>query len=826
MRFSVDRAALARMSVLFCVLAGCVLYWSAQAAAAGAPTVEGESFADVGSGSAALSAQVDPQGSPTVYYFEYGTSEAYGSKTSEVSIGAQESALSTPAQLNGLVPQTEYHFRVVAVSAAGVTHGADVMFKTLVLGILGLPDGRVFERVTPPNDENADVYTPAAYKFQLPLSEGNFTEKPFQAAADGDAVAYAGQPSTGGIGTGGPGWGNEYLATRSGGGGWSQVNIQPGGYFHATYQAFSSDLAVGFLSATSENGLEDGLPPLAPEAPGKYKVLYAHSNPNGAYQPFFTKSATLHRSSEEFGVYDAGESGLGAEDPPVYAGSSANREELLFEANDALAAPAVEGASEEENDLYVSDDGRLSVVNVLPDGSSDTNATFGAPPFQGRGKELPDFSHVISADGSRVFWTDLATGDLYVRESPTASGARTVLLSEGGRYWTATADGSQVFFTKGNLYAYDFEAEGGKTVDLTPGVEVIGVIGASENGEYVYYVDSSDELEVWHDGGSKYIATLSSQDGEGAGPFTTQNSQIGDWQPGLGHRTAAVAPDGHGVVFMSNQKLKAVGYPNGYANEGLYEIYVYEAESGQLFCASCVSSGEPPQANPTITASEESGRGSAAILPISFSDTYLPRWISEGGERVFFDSAEPLVPQDTDGKLDVYEWERDGAGSCREADGCVYLLSAGTGGSASWLLDASVSGDDVFIISRTELVPGDPYDSFDVYDARAGGVQPLAPPACTGTGCQGVPPAPPIFATPASVTFAGVGNFPAPSTSAAAPKGKPKAKVVSRARKLADALKTCRSERKPRRRACEAQARRRYAVKAKAKKSTTRPSGR
>ena len=44
--------------------------------------------------------------------------------------------------------------------------------------------------------------------------------------------------------------------------------------------------------------------------------------------------------------------------------------------------------------------------------------------------------------------------------------------------------------------------------------------------------------------------------------------------------------------------------------------------------------------------------------------------------------------------------------------------------------------------------------------------------ACTGTGCQGVPPAPPIFATPSSVTFNGVGNFEPSQKTTVKPKAK------------------------------------------------------
>ena len=151
----------------------------------------------------------------------------------------------------------------------------------------------------------------------------------------------------------------------------------------------------------------------------------------------------------------------------------------------------------------MSTDGRLSLVNVLPDDTPEPNATFGAV-HQGDQRQV-EFSHVISADGSRIFWTDLNTRDLYVRENATApqspivggrcvvaSDACTVLVAEGGLFWTASADGSKVFFTKGELYEY--EVESGQTVDLTPGVEVKGVIGASEDGEYVYYVGGNRNL--------------------------------------------------------------------------------------------------------------------------------------------------------------------------------------------------------------------------------------------------------------------------------------------------------------------------------------------
>jgi hypothetical protein len=150
---------------------------------------------------------------------------------------------------------------------------------------------------------------------------------------------------------------------------------------------------------------------------------------------------------------------------------------------------------------------------------------------------------------------------------------------------------------------------------------------------------------------------------------------------------------------------------------------------------------------------------------------------------VFFDSAEALVPQATNGLIDVYEWERDGAGSCQRAGGCVYLLSSGTSTDNSYFTDASENGDDVFFVSRAKLAPQDEGETLEMYDARVGASQRLVSPQCTGMGCQGVPEAPPIFATPSSVTFDGVGNFAAAQTSKAKAKRTKKPKVRKKPKK-------------------------------------------
>jgi DNA-binding beta-propeller fold protein YncE len=729
------------------------------------PVISDLSVSNVGVSSATINAQVNPLGVHTEYHFEYGTSTAYGASTPQTSIGAgTENVLASAhvegPHMEGLEADTEYHYRVIATSDNGAekstAESPDETFHTPPPTTSALPDGRVYEMVTPPFNQNANVYRPNDAVGE-PV-EGLPTELPFQAALNGDTVAYAGDPTSGGNGSVGKGLGNEYLARRSVGGGWIQNDIQPQGYKTPVYQAFSPELATGVLSACDLPG--PGLPALAEGAAtqGGYQDLYATALPptKGDYHPLFSTIPAGH-TREDFGAFNVISYGeectTGEVYAPAYAGASADLSHLLFEANGALTREATGGGH--ENNLYDSVDGQPHLVNVLPEGPNGEpgapapNATFGAPPTILRPMQIPDFSHVISADGSRIFWSSLNSEgqpeDLYVREDD----ARTVRISEGGRFWTASADASKVFYTNGALFEYDLNSA--HSSNLTPGVNVLGVIGASEDGEYVYYVDAGNRLWLYHDGESTQIAALEGEDNFFDPPGFA--IKAGDWLPGLGNRTAEVTPDGKAVVFMSKANITTINFPAGYDSSGLGEVYVYEAQGGELFCASCDPGGEPPGPTPTP------GGNAAAFLPISHSNTYVPRWVSGDGGQVFFDSEVPLLPGDTNGVQDVYEWERDGVGSCRETRGCVFLLSGGKSASASWLLDASGNGNDVFIVTRAQLSAQDQNDNFDVYDARVRGVEPPSEQGCSGAGCQGVPPAPPNFATPASVTYNGVGNM-------------------------------------------------------------------
>ncbi len=704
-----------------------------------------------------------------------------------------------------------------------------------------LPDGRVYEMVTPPENHDADVYVPFAMSqniFEVGQG-GTDTRLPFQVAQGGEAVAYVAASTTGGTGQVAAGLGNEYIARRAATGGWSQAGLQPYGRKGAFYQAFSSDLTVGFLNAGAIE--EEG--PLSPAAPGgKYPVLYSHSTSEGAegtYTPFFTQKPS--ESPGEFLTYNVPRNYLPVgKEQIAFAGSSADLKESLFEAHGVLAAGAVDAP--EANNLYVSDDGRVVLVNVLPNGGSEPNATFGGPsPNTSNFSDPPDFQGDISADGSRVYWTDLASGTsedhIFLRENPSQSqspiendtctvpaDACTVPVSAGAaRYWTSVEDGRYVFYTEGENAAsqlYRFDANTGSRTALTaPNGGVEGVVGTSTDGSYVYFVatgvlasnkngqgiaavEGASNLYVLHSGEApSFIATLSGKDDTETIHPPGGNGLFGDWVPGLGHRTAEVTPDGRNLVFESNNQSV-----NGYSS-GLGEVYLYSVEQDRLYCVSCSPTHTPPPTN------RETEALIGGFLPPSWSLTYLPTWISEDGSKVFFDSAEPLVSADTNGVQDVYEWEREGAGGCTvgtDDGGCVHLLSGGTSESASWLIGASADGEDAFVITRARLTPADGNEAYNVFDARVGGVSPPTPLACTGTGCQGVPAPAPTFATPPSVTFQGVGNFPRSAPQEGLVPVKAKAHPQSRAALLAKALRVCRKKPKRLRASCEKRARRVY----------------
>jgi hypothetical protein len=423
--------------------------------------------------------------------------------------------------------------------------------------------------------------------------------------------------------------------------------------------------------------------------------------------------------------------------------------------------------------------------------------------------------------------------------------------SPDATFQVASSDGSNVFFTDSQLLTKDalgtdlYECEvtisAGKPrcalADLTPTgseTESAGVqgalLGASEDGSYVYFVatgvlasgavSGGDNLYLRHAGVTRLVAVLSEADE--------------DWSIYPPDQTARVSPNGRWLAFMSDKDLTGYVTRDAISGKPDEEVYLYDASTGRSVCASCNPTGARPvgfelgSENRVVDFEGQSPETWLAASIPGWSQyqlsrgRYQSRYLSDSG-RLFFNSNDALVPQDVNGAEDVYQYEPPGVGNCgtssltfgQSSDGCVDLISSGTSAEESALLDASGSGGDVFFLTAARLSPRDVDTSLDVYDAHeCTGSAPCfptpasAPPPCnTGDACKAAPtPQPTIFGTPSSATFSGAGNI-VPETS----KATVNTRGLTRAQKLARALKACHRKRGKARAACKQSARARYA---------------
>jgi hypothetical protein len=692
--------------------------------------------------------------------------------------------------LSALEPDTTYHYRVrvthctpaeqVAEGEKCFVRGAGQTLHTFPAGIPRLPDERAYELVSPPGKGEGQVFpnNPAESEPGGIISQGE--PMPRVSAADGDAVVYEGGPFSAG---GGATVTDGYLATRTVAG-WQTRDLSPAvGTGQPGYRAYSADLSRGvFVQAGSE-------PSLCPEAPVGYAELYmlgGGCEGQPGFQPLLT-SAPPHRPAAFFNL--------------AFEGASDDLSHVVFGANDSLIPG--EGKLEkelaedvklevehhpEENHSYLYDwaGGQLSLVDVLENGAVAPNAVLGGGENNGG---------VVSGDGSRVFWSVPSGPDagLYVR----VSDERTVKVPDphypSARFLTASADGSRVLLTDGRIYELVEEGGALKEVwieDLTAGHGGFeGILGSSEDLSSVYFVDTAaltpeaeqneygahaeagqDNLYLRHEeGATTFIATLSGGDKQ-------FDIGAGDWTISPTNRGAQASPDGRYVAFLSVASL------TGYENAGNREVFEYDSGSGRIACVSCSPTGERPATFISNTGKSEPVE--ANLGEFGSAGRYAPqsRYLSDGG-RLFFDSPEALSPYDTNELQKVYEFEPEGLGSCARAQregGCVYLISSGhgNGNEGARLITTDPTGENIFFTTRDQLVPEDQDDQVDLYDARVkGGFAHVSAARCTEAGCQGVPQTQPIFATPPSATFTGVGNFAAPASEPPV-KPKPKQKTI------------------------------------------------
>lgn len=522
--------------------------------------------------------------------------------------------------------------------------------------------------------------------------------------------------------------------------------------------------------------------------------------------------------------------------------------------------------------------------------------------------------NAISNNGTRILMTvgELPQAEhLYVRDTATQE---TLQLdapeSEAGAgkanamFQAANTDDSTVFFTDNqrlttdsqatelapDLYVAELsggEAEGEaltmKLVDLTPGgtngesadVPAFGklnygggVLGASEDGSYVYFAASAAlapgasrgacfneeggtcNLYVRHfsEGAwqpTQLIATVSGEDAPDWG--VDPNAPVGTGGD-LSFTASRVSPNGEYLAFMSNRSITGYDNTDRTSGEPDEEVYLYSFATGNVLCASCNPSGERPAGVLDLQSSEggvqESAEGVglvadrtgvwnkhwlAASIPgwttLNLTkSTYQSRYLSNEG-RLFFDSPDTLVPavakeveEGKTSKEKVYEYEPNGLGSCAGGTGCISLISKAGAKHESTFLDASTNGNDVFFLSADTLTQEDIDESFDVYDAHVcEAASPcLPPPAGAAPVCGSVEECRPggysssSYQAPAS-SAEGPGN-PTPKVQTLGETGSkgPGTKPLTVRQQLEKALKACRKESKSKRAACEKRARAKY----------------
>ncbi len=93
------------------------------------PTVTTSAASGIQEEEATLNGKVNGNGLNTTYHFEYGETTSYGSSTPNVEVGSGSSSPSAP--VSRLKPGTTYDYRLVAMSSAGTTYGANQTVSTL-----------------------------------------------------------------------------------------------------------------------------------------------------------------------------------------------------------------------------------------------------------------------------------------------------------------------------------------------------------------------------------------------------------------------------------------------------------------------------------------------------------------------------------------------------------------------------------------------------------------------------------------------------------------------------------------------------------------------
>jgi hypothetical protein len=635
-------------------------------------------------------------------------------------------------------------------------------------GALALPECRAYELITPGS-------TPL-------VSSSGDVNFGVRAAGDGNAIAYFSYyPFQGATSSG------FFFRARRNPGGWSleamSPQVLPGASTQVICDAaelnYSEDLLASVLRIGRD--IKEELPgasfcpqpqdELVPGEPRGFANLLRRAAPGAPYE-------LVNQTPE-------GASPANAQ----FQDASDDLSHIVFGEDAQLTPEAPLGYN-----LYLWAGGTVRLVSFLPNGTPVRGDLAGATKHftpggaaGGTTNGTAPITNAVSSNGERVFF--YANGNLYLRENAAQPPAATPACgasepgfactrqidrsfgegsSGGGVFQYASADGSRVFFTDeskltlpssaaaGKPALYEYNVASRALVDRTAGVagaDVRGFSGAAKDGSRLYFVAKSvltgaqqnahDEvaqsgqpnLYLLENGVLVFIATLDPTSDRSAWSF--ELSPEGGQAPTGGGATLATrtSPDGRYFAFNSARGLTRP------ADAG--QIFLFDAVSGSLTCASCPPGGDEPPG------------GSRIPAPIMTTEVnapaYLPRGLTDHGQ-LFFTSIQALLPSDADGVADVYEYR----------DGELHLISDPASPGPSFFFDASAGASDVFFATSDRLVRSDTDNALNLYDARVdGGFAEPPPPAAAscpaGESCRTGADAP-ATGIPATSTATGPGN--------------------------------------------------------------------
>ncbi len=684
-----------------------------------------------------LTGRIDPNSQTTSYVFEYGTSPALGSSTPAAAIGNGANPVPVSQPLSGLLPDTTYHYRLVATNPAGPTPSPTKTFHTRATPL-------------PSNDRAYEQVSPIDKNYGRMIATGAVSR-------DGSSVSYS---STSGFGEP-PGEVSlataSYVSQRSDDAWLTVTPTVPrcGGGDQSSFDnpVLSPDLSRFTWTYSPAVGVSCVVPALvagAPAVPPSNNIYAASVFGEPGYALLNPNAHTQLGSNNGFvdGTDDFGH--------------------VVFTSSENQTADTASSVQK----VYAWHEGALSLVS-----RDASNVPFSTASAATSARATVNG---MSVSGDRIFFNNGAgnSQELYVREndavtrwvseqecSPACSNT-----SAADSFEWATADGSKALFMsagkltndasfvagQSSLYRYVDSANPSSDQNLVlvskdnepadgSNAGVLGVSGISDDGDTVFFVANGQIVPAgptaagpkvyrwrWNSGSPtvEYLATLhASAAADGYAwrlPGVSAVTRPGD---------RIVTGDGRRMVLETVMPLDPVS-----DRDSLLDVYRWDEADGWA-CLSC----QAPDA-PSVGVATLQGFQSAPEHTGGAHRVFRQRLVMTGdGERVFFTALDPLVSQDQNGdRQDVYEWD----------DGELSLITSGTGspdGASggpngvsvdNLLVGISESGDDAFFTTLDRLVGWDTDDVYDIYDARVGEVfpgPPVRPVGCDpgSDGCKG-----------------------------------------------------------------------------------------